>query len=310
VIHVEGLRKTFGDVVAVDDLSFIVQEGEIFGLLGPNGAGKTTTLSVISTLLPADAGRILVGGLDVSAQAREVRRRIGVVPQELALYEDLTGRENLLFWGRLQGLSGGDLKQRVTELLEAAGLEPHADRLVKGYSGGMKRRLNMMIGLVHRPRLLLLDEPTVGIDAQARRRILELVREMNGQGLTVLYTTHYLEEAEQLCDRIGVIDRGRLVALGDKEALIRQVGERDTVRFDLPPALDAPFAAAAAAWPDVVVTGRRRGKMELECPDGAALLPRLQAFLAEHGEPLRQLEIRRPDLESLYLSITGRELRE
>ncbi len=310
MIRVEHLHKSFGDVRAVDDLGFAVEEGEIFGLLGPNGAGKTTTLSILSTLLPADAGRVLVCGHDVAREALAVRRCIGVVPQELALYEDLTARENLLFWGRLYGLEGQALRRRVEELLEVSDLSAHAGRLVRTFSGGMKRRLNMMIGLVHAPKVLLLDEPTVGIDAQARARILDLVGGMNRDGLTVLYTTHYLEEAEQLCHRIGVIDHGRLVALGDKETLIRQVGERDLVRCSVPSSQVEPLLEAARDWEGVAAARLHRGRVEIECRDGASLLPPLEAWHARRGLSLSGLEIIRPDLESLYLSITGRALRE
>ena len=310
MIRVNNLVKSFDDLRAVDDLSFAVGPGEIFGLLGPNGAGKTTTISVLSTLLPADAGSASVCGHDVAAEPGAVRRRIGVVPQELALYEELTAEQNLATFGQLYGLSGPRLKSRIGELLELAELAEHARRPVKGFSGGMKRRLNIMLGLVHAPEILFLDEPTVGIDAQARSRILDLIRSMNARGLTVLYTTHYLEEAEHLCDRIGVIDHGRLAALGDKEELIRQIGEHDVVRVQMPAAALAPAAAAAAAWPDVTFADLRRGKLEIHCRDGAALLPRLQAELSAGGLGLDQLEVIRPNLESLYLKITGRALRE
>jgi len=310
MIRLQHLRKSFGEIRALRDLSFSVAPGEIFGLLGPNGAGKTTTLSIISTLMPADGGSCIVDGLDVSVAPREVRRRIGVVPQELALYEDLSAGENLEFWGRLYGLTGRRLRRRVAELLEAGELTATARRPVKTFSGGMKRRLNLLIGLVHAPRLLLLDEPTVGIDAQARSRILGQVRRMNEEGLTVLYTTHYLEEAEQLCDRIGVIDHGRLVALGDRDELISQVGENDTVRFVLPSRFDDDFSREAGGWPLVDAVARRRGKMELHCPQAGAVLPLLQQYLRSRELELERLEISRPDLESLYLSITGREPRE
>ncbi len=310
MITVTDLVKSYGTVTAVDGVSFDVSEGEIFGLLGPNGAGKTTSISVLSTLLPADAGRVTVCGHDVAREPVQVRRRIGVVPQELALYEELNAEQNLRFWGRLYGLDGQALKRRVEELLEISELAEHARRPVKGFSGGMKRRLNIMVGLVHRPDVLFLDEPTVGIDAQARSRILELIRQMNADGLTVLYTTHYLEEAEQLCDRIAVIDRGSLVAIGDKEELIRQIGESDLVRCQVPPEHLDELARRLAERDDVLETAARRGKLQIECRDGADLLPDLQTALAERDLELDQLEIIRPNLETLYLKVTGRALRE
>ena len=310
MISVSDLVKRFGTVTAVDGVSFDVGEGEVFGLLGPNGAGKTTTISVLSTLLPADAGRVSVCGHDVARDSVQVRRRIGVVPQELALYEELNAEQNLRFWGQLYGLGGRELRDRVSELLAVSELTEHARRPVKGFSGGMKRRLNIMIGLVHRPEVLFLDEPTVGIDAQARSNILELIRRMNADGLTVLYTTHYLEEAEQLCDRIAVIDQGRLAAIGDKEELIRQIGESDIVRCHVPSEHMDALATRLAAREDVLGTGAHRGKLQIECRDGADLLSDLQTALVECGLDLEQLEIIRPNLETLYLKVTGRALRE
>jgi len=310
MIKVTDLVKSFGTLTAVDGLSFEVRAGEIFGLLGPNGAGKTTTISVLSTLLPADSGTISVCGHDVAREPVQVRRRIGMVPQELALYEELNAEQNLRFWGRLYGLSGRRLRDRVTELLEVSELTEHARRPVKGFSGGMKRRLNIMIGLVHSPEVLFLDEPTVGIDAQARSRILDLIRQMNDEGLTVLYTTHYLEEAEQLCERIAVIDQGRAVAMGDKEELIHQIGEADLVRCHVPRESLTELAARLADLDAVTSAGERRGKLQLECADGAALLPVLQRELDARGVALEQLEIIRPNLEMLYLKVTGRALRE
>ena len=310
MIEVQDLVKKYGPLRAVDGISFSVARGELFGLLGPNGAGKTTTISVLATLLPADGGHARIGGHDVAAAPDKVRRLIGVVPQEIALYGDLGARENLEFWGRLHGLSGRALAARVTDLLEMAGLTEQGRQRVETFSGGQKRRLNLAVGLVHSPEVLFLDEPTVGIDAQARSRILELIRGLAAGGLTVIYTTHYLEEAEQLCDRIGVIDRGRMVALGDKEQLIQQIGDEDSVRLQLPAEQREAFAATVGAWPTVVSVREHRGRMELRTPDAAGLLPALQAWLDERGLPLAQLEIGRPNLETLYLTLTGRGLRE
>jgi ABC-2 type transport system ATP-binding protein len=310
VIEVQDLVKKYGPTVAVDHLSFEVERGELFGLLGPNGAGKTTTISVLSTLLPADGGRCIVAGCDVATDARGVRERIGVVPQEIALYEDLSARDNLQFWGRLYGLQGRDLRRRVDEMLEAVELAEHARQKVASYSGGMKRRLNLAAGLMHGPQVLFLDEPTVGIDAQARSRILEMIQRLNDDGLTVLYTTHYLEEAEQLCDRIGVIDRGVLAAIGDKEALIREIGDEHTVRFALAGELLEPLRGVATDWPGVASVQHDRGQAIVRCADSARTLPRIQAWLADRDLALSHLEVHRPNLETLYLNLTGRALRE
>ena len=310
MIDVRDLVRKYGSTVAVDHVSFTVERGELFGLLGPNGAGKTTTISVLSTLLPAHGGRATVAGCDVAADPSGVRRRIGVVPQEIALYEDLSARDNLMFWGRLYGLRGRDLARRTDELLDEVELSAHAGQRVGSYSGGMKRRLNLAAGLMHGPDVLFLDEPTVGIDAQARSRILELIRRLNADGLTVLYTTHYLEEAEHLCHRIGVIDQGRLVALGDKNDLIRQIGDEDTISFLLPAEQAPALAEAAASWPGAVDVRHERGLARLGSRDTAATLAEVQSWLAARDLPLQHLEVHRPNLETLYLSLTGRALRE
>jgi len=310
MIQVQGLVKKYGSLKAVDDLSFGVNEGEIFGLLGPNGAGKTTTISILSTLLTADGGSAKVCGYNVARDQARVRSRIGVVPQEIALYEDLNARENLTFWGRLYGMGGKTLKRRVDELLAITELQDRASEKVEKYSGGMKRRLNLAIGLVHGPEVLFLDEPTVGIDAQARDRILKLIQEMNQNGLTVLYTTHYLEEAEQLCDRIAVIDQGKLVALGDKDDLILQIGDADLLRFSVPEEKVEAVQAACAKWDACKTVELRRGKLEIKTADGALLLPKVQELLAGMELPLEHLEVERPNLETLYLNLTGRALRE
>ena len=310
MIKVNNLVKKYGSLRAVDGISFEVGRGELFGLLGPNGAGKTTTINTLATLLPPDGGQASIGGHDVATSPGQVRRLLGVVPQEIALYTDLNARDNLRFWGELYGLSGKSLESRVGELLELSALSEHATQKVSTYSGGMKRRLNLVVGLIHSPEVLFLDEPTVGIDAQARIRILEMIRQLGQSGLTVIYTTHYLEEAEQLCDRIGVIDQGSMVALGDKEELIAQVGDNDFVRFQLDFSRQAELMNACTAWAGFHGVSVKRGKIEIETTDGAGLLPQLQAWLADQNLPLEQLEIERPNLETLYLNLTGRALRE
>jgi len=310
LIQVHDLVKKFGSLRAVDGVSFNVQRGELFGLLGPNGAGKTTTINVLATLLRPDGGRVLIGGHDVARDPAAVRDLIGIVPQEIALYTDLTARDNLEFWGRIHGLGGTALRSRVEELLALAELEEQANQKVADFSGGMKRRLNLIVGLVHSPEVLYLDEPTVGIDAQARSRTLDLIRGLSDHGLTVIYTTHYLEEAEQLCDRIGVIDRGRMVALGDKEQLINQIGDQDRIRFRLDASQRQDFMEACRSWEGCLGVEQSHGKVVVNTPDGAALLPRIQEWLELRGQALDQLEVERPNLETLYLNLTGRSLRE
>src|SRR5512147_2521414 len=229
ILEAKNLVKKYGDFVAVNGISFDIREGEIFSLLGPNGAGKTTTISMLSTLYTPTSGDATIDGHSITRDPMAVKQVIGVVPQEIALYEDLTARENLIFWGQMYGLSGRSLMSRVDEVLEQIGLTDKARNRVRTYSGGMKRRVNIGVGLLHRPRLLFMDEPTVGIDPQSRRAILDSVKDLNRQGMTVLYTTHYMEEAEELSHRVGIIDHGQLIALGTQSELNRQVGETETL---------------------------------------------------------------------------------
>ena len=249
-ITVEGLRKQFDPPkgpVAVDGVTFDIAEGEIFSLLGPNGAGKTTTISMLSCLLKPDGGDAQVGGFSVQKQADKVKALIGVVPQDIALYEDLSGRENLAFWGRMYGMKGPALDKRVDEVLELIGLADRQKDRVGKYSGGMKRRVNIGAALLHRPRFLYLDEPTVGIDPQSRRSILDGVKDLNASGVTVLYTTHYMEEAQELSHRIGIMDKGKMIAVGTQAELVRMVGER--TRIDLALDREAEVLAESVAHP-------------------------------------------------------------
>jgi ABC-2 type transport system ATP-binding protein len=309
MITVEHLRRSFGDLVAVDDVSFEVRDGEILGLLGPNGAGKTTTLCMISGVLKPDSGRVLVDGRDIWLEPTEVKRHLGVVPQEVAVYEDLTARDNLSFWGSLYGLSGSELRERVDEGLTRVGLAERAGDRVKGFSGGMKRRLNLCMGLLHRPRFLLLDEPTVGIDPQARLNILEVIRGVAASGTTVLYTTHYMEEAQELCDRIAIIDHGRILTIGTLDELTRLAGEAEVLR------LAGSFSGSEARERLQAISGVRvlqagdGGAMLSVVAGGPGLLAVLPAVLAS-GLALDDVSIQRPNLQSVFISLTGRELRD
>src|SRR5450755_3823995 len=231
MIEVEQLRKQYGDVTAVKDVTFTARTGEIFGLLGPNGAGKTTTIGCISSLLTPTAGHIRVMGHDVVRDGVAARRSIGVVPQEIALYDDLSARENLSYWGGAQGLRGAKLRDRINDVLELTGLLDRAKEPIKRFSGGMKRRLNLACGIVHEPKVLLLDEPTVGVDPQSRVRLLDLVRAEAESGTCILYTTHYMEEAESLCNRLAIVDRGKIIASGTLAELRAMLAERDLLRL-------------------------------------------------------------------------------
>jgi len=309
VFRVENLQKRYGEIRAVDGVSFEVREGEIYGLLGPNGAGKTTTLSMMSGLLRPDEGRILFDDIDIVAEPIRVKEQLGVVPQETALYEDLSARENLRFWAGIYGLSGTALNEAVDRTLEQVGLEARAKDAVSKYSGGMKRRLNLALGLVHRPRAVLLDEPTVGIDPQARANILDVVRNVASAGTTVLYTTHYLEEAETLCNRIGIMDHGKILAEGTLAELKRQAGEEELV------IIEGSFDAAEAREkmeeiPHARLVSAEQGKLVLATGgEGKAAVDVLsRAFGA--GLDLDAVSIKPPSLNSLFLNMTGRELRD
>jgi ABC-2 type transport system ATP-binding protein len=309
MIRAENLAKAYGDLRAVDGISFEVRKGEIYGLLGPNGAGKTTTLSMLAGLLRPDAGRILFEGTDLATRPLEVKAKLGVVPQEVALYEELTARENLRFWAGLYGLTGQELKGAVERVLDQVGLTANANNRVSRFSGGMKRRLNLSLGLVHSPRIVLMDEPTVGIDPQARANILDVVREIAASGTTVLYTTHYLEEAEALCERIGIMDHGRILAEGTLEELKRMLGDGEliTVRggFDSETARNR-----LAGLPGVRVINAEDGRLVLAAPGEERAGVELLSRILGGDLPVDGVSIQPPSLNSLFLKLTGRELRD
>lgn len=307
-LKVEGLVKSFGTIRAVDSVSFQVAPGEIYGLLGPNGAGKTTTISIICGLLKPDAGQVFVAGTPFWSDPQKAKSIMGVVPQELALYDELSGRENLEFWGRMAGLTPRDAKMRTTELLEALTLTDRAQDAVKAYSGGMKRRINLGCALLHRPQLLLLDEPTVGIDPQARLNILEFIRKLRAAGTAILYTTHYLEEAETLCQRIGIIDHGRVLAEGTLSELQERLGgDRLFV-------LEADFKdATPESWDGFHRRFRVIQKSERQLVVGAIGARDPSECLRDLlSLPVRveNVTLKRPSLNDVFLQLTGRELRE
>jgi ABC-2 type transport system ATP-binding protein len=309
VLEATGLRKTFGDLVAVAGVDVRIAAGETYGLLGPNGAGKTTTISMVAGLLSRDAGEVLVDGGPLTTRSVEAKAAIGLVPQELAIYPDLTGRENLAFFGRLYGRTAKDLTGRIDEVLHVIGLADRAGDLTKEYSGGMKRRLNIGIGLLHRPRLLILDEPTVGVDPQSRNAILESVEQLAGEGMAVLYTTHYMEEAERLCDRVGIIDQGEIKAEGTRRDLVALVGHNDRISLTASGNLERA-AAAARALDGVESASASDGRVEVVAADAATLLPALLGGLAEAGVQVSGVEVTEPNLEAVFLHLTGKALRD
>jgi ABC-2 type transport system ATP-binding protein len=307
VIRAETLTKRFGEKLAVDGISFQVEAGEVYGLLGPNGAGKTTTLSMISGLLAPDLGRITFDGIELASDPLRIKQHLGVVPQEIALYEELTALENVRFWGSLYGLSGKALAEAAERVLAQVELTGRARDAVRTYSGGMKRRLNLALGLVHSPRAVLLDEATAGIDPQARASILELVRGVAAAGAAVIYTTHYLEEAERLCDRIGIVDHGRILAEGTLDELKARLGEEEVVT--LWGRLEADVAAAALAGiPGTRVLSAAAGKVAFSAGERGAA--GLLAEIYRGGLAIDRVAIEPPSLNALFLRLTGRELRD
>jgi len=309
MIDVQDLRKSYGELVAVDGVSFTAGRGSVFGLLGPNGAGKSTTISCISGLLQPTGGRVSVLGHDVTRDGRAARQHLGIVPQELALYGELSATDNLSYWGAAYGLRGSALKGRVGAVLEVTGLADRAQEPVKTFSGGMQRRLNFGCGIVHQPQVLLLDEPTVGVDPQSRVRLLDLVREQVADGTCVLYTTHYMEEAQALCDQIGIIDHGKLLALGTLNELRGMMGERDilrlTGRFE-----PARARAAVGRLEHAEVVTADEGLLMLSVEAATRMLPAIFSALSDAGAEVQETTLTQPSLESLFIKLTGRELRE
>lgn len=311
ILQAHNLHKQYDKVHAVQGISFDIQQGEIFSLLGPNGAGKTTTISMLSCLLSPTEGDALIDGHSVRTQANAVKQVIGVVPQEIALYPDLTARENLRFWGGMYNLSGARLKERVEETLEIAGLSDRANEKVETYSGGMKRRINIAVGLLQEPKVLFMDEPTVGIDPQSRRRILDTVLELNQRGLTVLYTTHYMEEAAELSKRIGIVDHGKLIALGTQDELTKLVGESDTVRIGISGVSDTQaLLAALGALSGVQHAGLEEDELVLQATNANARLSQIIGAISAAGGQVKSIKVAEPNLEAVFLHLTGRALRD
>ncbi len=314
MLAVDKLIKQYGDFTAVDTVSFAASKGGVFGLLGPNGAGKSTTINCISGLLPPTSGHISVDGADIVKDGKKAKRSLGIVPQELALYEDLPAIENLKYWGMAYGLRGAELDTRVAEVLDHIGLADRAKDLPKKFSGGMKRRLNFGCGIVHKPGVLLLDEPTVGVDPQSRQRLFEMVEAERDAGACVLYTTHYMEEAERLCDSLAIIDHGKLIASGTVTELKAQLSARDVLQLNG----DFPDTGVGGlidtlqgrGMHDLELISQADGALTLTLSSASQYLPEIFEGITAMGGSVSETSLRSPNLETLFLLLTGKELRE
>ena len=315
IIQIRSLRKQYNPPdgpLAVRGVDLEIEEGEVYSLLGPNGAGKTTTISMISGLLTPSGGEAIIAGHNIVTEPEAAKRMIGVVPQEIALYQRLTARQNLRFFGQLYDLRGKALNTAIDEVLDFIDLKDRADERIETYSGGMKRRLNIGVGLLHKPKIVYMDEPTVGIDPQSRRHILDTVQELkNNYGMTVLYTTHYMEEAQELSDRVGIIDHGEIIAEGSTGQLIQMIGEEDQIQLrvgaqEVPAAVTTQFEQVEG----VTAIRRQDGDLTIRAKRGRKALPALITLASNAGIDIASVAVKEPDLEDVFLHLTGRALRE
>lgn len=311
MLTVQDIKKSFNKKEVVKGVSFSVEKGESFGLLGPNGAGKSTTISMICGLLACDSGDILVGGTSVKKHPTEIKKKIGVVPQEIALYPTMSARDNLIFWGKMYGLSGSAAKRRAEEVLEYVGLKDRAKEKIETFSGGMKRRINIGAALMHEPELLIMDEPTVGIDPQSRNHILETVKELNQKGMTVIYTSHYMEEVEYLCEKIGIVDQGKVIALGTRADLCARLAGGTVIKLGLNK-LTEEFLKQLKGFEQVekVVTDHEHSSLEIFVKNLKSAVADIISAASSQGLQVQSLEVQEPNLETLFLQLTGRSLRD
>lgn len=309
LLEINNLVKRYNEVLAVDNVSMSINEGEIFGLLGPNGAGKSTTINALTGLTKADGGEIKIFGLDMKTHDMDIKREIGIVPQDIAVYEDLTTNENLRYFGKLYGLKGKLLNERVKEALDFTGLSEKARDYPRKFSGGMKRRLNIACAIVHHPRLIIMDEPTVGIDPQSRNHILQSIKELNRLGSTIIYTSHYMEEVEELCTRLVIMDHGRIIAKGTKEELENMVAVDDRVSIDLS-SVNYTITDNIKKINGVKECSVEANKISIISKKHSKNLGRIIECISETDSEILSLNIERPSLESVFLTLTGRSLRD
>ncbi|MCM3761111.1 ABC transporter ATP-binding protein [Alkalihalobacillus oceani] len=310
MLETEELSKSFKGVTAVEGVNIYMEKGESIGLLGPNGAGKSTTISMISSLLRPDSGDVRLYGKSVIQEPNAIRRVLGMVPQEIALYQELTAYENLKFFGRIYGLQGKQLEAKIQEVLELVGLTDRQKQVVRTYSGGMQRRVNMAAAMLHNPEILIMDEPTVGIDPQSRSHILEMVRELNQQqGLAVLYTSHYMEEVERLCDRLYIMDHGRVIAAGTKEELKSILSGEEAILIDLERQNGGLFNELEANQAIIQTIETEKG-LKLIVPKGSKMLAEIFHAAERHDAQILRVNVQVPTLEDVFLHLTGRKLRD
>ncbi len=306
MIQVQNLSKSFQDIKAVNDISFTIKKGEIFGLLGPNGAGKSTTLNMMSAILKSDEGHIHIDGNLINGHAKACKHLIGVVPQEISLYEDLSAYKNLLFWGNLYGIPSKELKDRINKTLALIGLLDRKNDLIKTYSGGMKRRINIAAALLHHPKVLFMDEPTVGIDPQSRNHIFEVIETLNKQGMTIVYTTHYMEEVERLCNRIAIIDSGKIIAQGTQAELKELVSTKESIQFEFNLLSESDVNQLRERLPYLL--SQNKNKLSVECT--VQELSKVITTCNEMQLSVKDIQLNKVNLEAIFLSLTGKQLRD
>lgn len=307
MIQVTNLSKSFGELQAVKNISFKINKGEVFGFLGPNGAGKSTTINMMSTILQNDEGSILIDEINLKEHPNKCKQLIGVVPQEISLYDEFTAYDNLLFWGSLYKISKKELKQRIDEILELIGLSDRKNDLIKNYSGGMKRRINIASAILHNPTVLFMDEPTVGVDPQSRNRIFEIVETLNKQGMTIVYTTHYMEEVERLCNRIAIIDNGEIIAQGTQSELQEQSKVKESIEITFSSISDEKVTALKEKLGMEI--SLNNNKISIAC-DVNKDLSNIISICNEEKLSIEDLELKKVNLEAIFLNLTGKQLRD
>ncbi|MBA7507557.1 Linearmycin resistance ATP-binding protein LnrL [subsurface metagenome] len=309
IVEIQGLTKVFNGRKAVDDINLTIEKGEILGLLGPNGAGKTTTIAMLSTILPPTKGTATVDGYDIRRQPKEVRRVIGVVPQDVALYDDLTAAENLAYFGKLYGVVGERLKKRIDELLRLVRLKDRANNRVKSFSSGMRDRLNLAVGLIHEPRLLFLDEPTTGLDPQARLAVWEMIKKLQAEGVSILLTTHYMEEADYLCDRVAIMDDGKIITLDSPAVLKKSIGKLEVIEVKAT-GIPRTLLAKLRKLRDVKEVAQTSKGLRLLSPTADAILGQVVSLITSKKVRIDSLNVVQPTLEDVFIKLTGRTLRD